>query len=586
MQSQAQIAVESVLEIPPETSSRAVGASLAVNTGADLLCSLLLQAGVEVIFGYPGGAVLPIYDALFHAPLRHILTRHEQGAIHAAQGYARVTGRPGIVLATSGPGATNLVTGLADAFMDSTPLVVITGQVVRHLIGSDAFQEADIVGITMPITKHNYQIRDIAELPQVVADAFYLACSGRPGPVLIDMPKDVSAGPAVPAHLPLPGPRGYRLPSVPEPLAIARIRAVIAAAKRPLLYIGGGIISAGATELLREFARRCRIPVTTTLMGLGVYPEDDELFVGMLGMHGKYAANHAITDCDVLIALGVRFDDRVTGKLERFSPHSVKIHVDVDGAEINKNVPVHYPLVADVRDVLAALNADPPQPDTEQWRARIAGFEAEWPLQFKAEAEFLKPQAVIELLAQATGGTAVVTTDVGQHQMWAALFYPYSRPRQWVTSGGLGTMGFGFPAAMGAQVALPDATVICVTGDGSLQMNIQELQTVVENGLPVKVAIINNGFLGMVRQWQQFFHGKRYAQSKIGSPDFVRVAEAFGALGLRATTPSEAAAVIEQALAHPGPVFMDFVVREEENVFPMVPAGKGNDEMTLEWEEV
>jgi len=557
-----------------------------VKTGANLLCSLLVEAGVEVIFGYPGGAVLPIYDALFDAPLRHILTRHEQGAIHAAQGFARVSGKIGVVLATSGPGATNLVTGLADAYMDSTPLIVITGQVARHLIGSDAFQEADIIGITMPITKHNYQIRHIEELPQVLADAFYLASSGRPGPVLIDMPKDVSAGPASYEPLPAPSPRGYRLPDAPAETDIAAIKAAIAKSERPLLYIGGGIVSAGATEQIRAFARTAQIPVATTLMGLGAFPEDDPLFVGMLGMHGKYAANQAITHCDLLLAFGVRFDDRVTGKLERFSPHSLKIHVDIDRAEIGKNVHVDIAVHADVLQVLQLLLVQPPQPDTALWRAQVAGWEDEWPLQYKKDDSFLKPQQVLEMLATATKGNAIVTTDVGQHQMWAALFYPYSRPRQWVTSGGLGTMGFGFPAAMGAQVASPDTTVICVTGDGSLQMNIQELQTVVENGLPVKVAIINNGFLGMVRQWQQFFHGKRYAQSRIGSPDFARVAEAYGALGLRATTPAEALAVIEQALAHDGPVFMDFIVQEEENGFPMFPAGKGNDEMTLEWEEV
>lgn len=557
-----------------------------VRSGAELLCSLLLDAGVEVIFGYPGGAVLPIYDALFDSNLRHILTRHEQGAIHAAEGYARVTGRPGIVLATSGPGATNLVTGIADAFMDSTPLIVLTGQVASEKIGSDAFQEADIIGITTPITKHNYQVRDIRDLPQVMADAFHIATTGRPGPVLIDLPKDVTGGPATWAPLPAPAPRGYRLPKAPDAAVVSRIIDAINRAKKPLLYIGGGIVTGSASDLLRQFARSARIPVATTLMGIGAYPEGDELFVGMLGMHGKYVANRAITDCDLLIALGVRFDDRVTGKLERFSPHSKKIHVDIDAAEVGKNVVIDIPLVADVGQTLEAMLKHPCKPDTSAWIAQILAWENEWPLQYKESSpEELKPQHVIEMLAQATAGQAIITTEVGQHQMWAALFYPYTRPRQWVSSGGLGTMGYGFPAAMGAQVGAPDTTVICVAGDGSIQMNIQELQTIVENHLPVKVAIINNGFLGMVRQWQQFFHEKRYAESKIGSPDYVKLADAFGALGLRASTPADAEAVIRQALAHDGPVIMDFVVKEEENVFPMVPAGKGNDEMTLEWEE-
>ncbi len=556
-----------------------------VKTGADLLCSLLVEAGVDVIFGYPGGAVLPVYDALFSAPIRHILTRHEQGAVHAAQGYARVTGRPGIVLATSGPGATNLVTGIADAYMDSTPLIVLTGQVATASIGTDAFQEADIVGITTPITKHNYQVRHIEDLPQIVADAFHIATTGRPGPVLIDLPKDVTGGPAARVGLPDPSPLGYRVPTGPDEAAVDAMAAAIAGARRPLLYIGGGIVSSGAAERLRAFARQTRIPVASTLMGLGAFPNDDPLFVGMLGMHGKYAANQAITHCDLLIAFGVRFDDRVTGKLERFSPHSRKIHVDIDQAELGKNVAVEIAVAADVSLAIEALAKRELQPDTAEWIAQINGWHADWPLDAKRGASVLKPQTVIDLLAELTGRAAIVTTDVGQHQMWTALFYPWRAPRQLVTSGGLGTMGYGFPAALGAQVALPDRTVVCVAGDASFQMNIQELQTVMENDLPVKVAIINNGFLGMVRQWQQFFYDKRYAHSRISSPDFVKVAEAFGALGLRARTPQEAEQVIRQALSYDGPVVMDFVVEEEENVFPMVPAGKGTDEMLLDWEE-
>ncbi|MHB1629929.1 MAG: biosynthetic-type acetolactate synthase large subunit [Bacilli bacterium] len=555
----------------------------AVRTGADLLCSLLRQAGVEVIFGYPGGAVLPIYDALYSSSLRHILTRHEQGAIHAAEGYARVTGRPGVVLATSGPGATNLVTGIADAYMDSTPLVVLTGQVATESIGRDAFQEADIVGITMPITKHNYQVRDIAALPQVVADAFHIATSGRPGPVLIDLPKSVTGGPAQDAALPAPGARGYHVPGAPSEEALAAMRDAVSQARKPLLYVGGGIISAGAAETLREFARVNELPVASTLLGLGGFPAHDELFVGMLGMHGTYAANQAITNCDLLIALGVRFDDRVTGKLQRFSPHSKKIHVDIDPAEIGKNVPVDIAVVADVGLALQALLPDRLSADTGPWRAQIASWKEEWPLRYRVDETNLKPQEVIELIAKRTRGEAIVTTEVGQHQMWAALFYPFSEPRKFVTSGGLGTMGYGFPSALGAQVALPGATVVCIAGDASFQMNIQELQTIVEYALPVKVAVINNRFLGMVRQWQQFFYDRRYAESRISSPDFVKVATAYGVLGLRAATRAEAEAAIEQAFAHDGPVVIDFIVQEEENVFPMVPPGKGTDEMTLEW---
>ncbi len=568
---------------PSLSSDQTQREGFVVKTGAELLCSLLLDAGVEVIFGYPGGAVLPIYDALYDAPLRHILTRHEQGAIHAAEGYARVTGRPGVVLTTSGPGATNAVTGIADAFMDSTPLVVLTGQVATSLIGSDSFQEADIVGITLPITKHNYQVRDIRDLPQIIADAFYIASSGRPGPVLIDLPKDITSGKAQYAPLPKPNPRGYTLPAIPTDSEAQAIIDVIRQAKKPLLYVGGGIISAGASEMLRTFAHQANVPVVSTLMGLGGYAADDPLFVGMLGMHGTYAANRAVTECDVLIALGVRFDDRVTGKLERFSPHSYKIHVDLDRAEIGKNIAVQMPVVADVRFMLEKMLQYDCKPDTTSWLEQVANWEKEWPVQITPGHDELRPQEVIQLLAQSTQGQAIVATEVGQHQMWTALFYPFSEPRQFLTSGGLGTMGYGFPAALGAQVAAPDQTVICVAGDASFQMNIQELQTVIENKLPIKVAVINNNFLGMVRQWQQFFYDRRYAESRISSPDFAKVAEAYGALGLTASTVHEAQEVIARALAYDGPVVMNFMVKEEENVFPMVPPGKGTDEMTLEW---
>ena len=554
-----------------------------VKTGADLLCSLLLESGVDVIFGYPGGAVLPIYDSLYDSSIRHILTKHEQGAVHAAEGYARVTGKTGVVLVTSGPGATNLVTGIADAYMDSTPLVVLTGQVIMESIGRDAFQEADIMGITMPVTKHNYQIRDVNDLPQVIADAFHIANSGRPGPVLIDLPKNITAGAATYQTLPKPNARGYKIPTAPSTAQVDAIVEAIRQAKKPLLYVGGGIVSAGAADVLWQFAKKTQIPVVSTLMGLGAYPSGDELFFGMLGMHGKYSANKAVSECDLLLAFGVRFDDRVTGRLELFSLHSKKVHVDIDPAEIGKNVPIDIPVIANIKDTLEMLVTYDLHPDTADWRAQVKAWDEEWPLRYHGTDVDLKPQQVVELLAKHTNGQAIVTTEVGQHQMWAALFYPFSRPRQLVTSGGLGTMGFGFPSALGAQVAQPNHTVICVAGDASFQMNIQELQTMVDQGLPVKVAIINNRFLGMVRQWQQFFYEKRYAESRVSSPDFVKVAEAYGVLGLRATTPVEAEAVIAQAMAYDGPVVMDFVVKEEENVFPMVPPGKGNHEMTLEW---
>jgi acetolactate synthase-1/2/3 large subunit len=467
--------------------------------------------------------------------------------------------------------------------MDSTPLVVLTGQVTMDSIGRDAFQEADIMGITMPVTKHNYQIRDVNDLPQVIADAFHIANSGRPGPVLIDLPKNITAGAATYQPLPTPNARGYKIPSVPSTVQVDAIVEAIKQAKKPLLYVGGGIVSAGAADVLWQFAHKTQIPVVATLMGLGAYPSGDELFFGMLGMHGKYSANKAVSECDLLLAFGVRFDDRVTGRLELFSQHSKKVHVDIDPAEIGKNVPIDIPVIANIKDTLEMLVTYDLHPDTADWRAQVNAWDEEWPLRYHGTDVDLKPQQVVELLAKHTNGQAIVTTEVGQHQMWAALFYPFSRPRQLVTSGGLGTMGFGFPSALGAQVAQPHHTVICVAGDASFQMNIQELQTMVDQGLPVKVAIINNRFLGMVRQWQQFFYEKRYAESRVSSPDFVKVAEAYGVLGLRATTPVEAEAVIAQAMAYDGPVVMDFVVKEEENVFPMVPPGKGNHEMTLEW---
>ncbi|UOF92838.1 biosynthetic-type acetolactate synthase large subunit [Fodinisporobacter ferrooxydans] len=546
----------------------------------------LIDEGADVIFGYPGGAVLPIYDALYGQPIRHILTRHEQGAIHAAQGYARSLGKPGVVLATSGPGATNLVTGIADAYMDSTPLVIFTGQVSAEMIGRDGFQEADIIGITMPITKHNYQVRDAKDIPRIIKEAFYIANSGRPGPVLIDIPKNVSNQMVTVEKQTEVKIRGYNPNTEPHPSQIQKVAQALSQAERPLLYIGGGLVASEAAGVLRQFAEKYQLPVTSTLMGLGVFDTGHPLFAGMLGMHGTFSANKSIQNCDLLIACGVRFDDRVTGKLERFSPHSKKIHIDIDPAEIGKNVMAHIPVVGDAKQVLEALlKIDFEVPDTKPWLNLIQTWKDEFPLRYKKEPGILKPQQVIEMLHEACDEDSYITTEVGQHQMWTALFYPFSKPRRFITSGGLGTMGFGFPAAMGVQVARPDSTVVCVAGDASFQMNIQELQTVVENRLPVKIAVINNRFLGMVRQWQELFYEGRYAESKISAPDFVKVAEAFGAMGLRASTPEEAEQAIKIAMEYNGPVVIDFVVEEEENVFPMVPPGKGNDEMVGGWEE-
>lgn len=555
-------------------------------SGAQMVIACMERLGVETVFGYPGGAILPIYDALHGSSIDHVLTRHEQGAIHAAEGYARATGRTGTVFATSGPGATNLVTGIADAFMDSTPLVIITGQVATPLLGRDGFQEADVVGITMPITKHNYQVRETADLPRVLCEAYHLASTGRPGPVLVDIPKDVSSQVApfvFPEAVEIPG---YHPPALPDALQLKRVCAAISEAQRPLLYIGGGIVSAEASEELRAFARQTGIPVVSTLMGLGAFPPDDPLFLGLLGMHGTYAANLAVQQCDLLIACGVRFDDRVTGKLELFSPTSKKVHIEIDPAEIEKNVRVDYPVIADAKQALQALRSMSPPCACTSWLAQVQAWEQEHPLTYSQDESSLKPQYVIDLLNEMTRSEAIVTTEVGQHQMWAAHFYRAKRPRTFLTSGGLGTMGFGFPAAIGAQLAVPEATVVCIAGDASFQMNIQELQTVAERNIPVKVMVINNRFLGMVRQWQKMFYENRLSESRIGAPDFVQVAEAYKVKGLRATTPEEARQVIAEALAHPGPVVVDFLVEEEENLFPMVPPGKGNHEILLRgWEE-
>jgi acetolactate synthase-1/2/3 large subunit len=547
-------------------------------TGAEILVQSLLAEGVDTIFGYPGGAVLPIYDALYDSGLRHILTRHEQGAAHAADGYARASGKTGVCLATSGPGATNLVTGIANAYMDSIPMVAITGQVVTSLLGKDSFQEADITGITLPITKHNYLVKDVRDLAQTVREAFYIARTGRQGPVLIDIPRDVSGGTADyadpgPARLP-----GYIVNTKPDPEQVARAVKAIEESERPVIYAGGGVINGGAHEELLRLAEMLLVPVATTLMGLGGFPGNHPLSVGMLGMHGSKYANYAVSECDLLIGVGVRFDDRVTSKLEAFAPGATIIHIDIDPAEIGKNVGVDIPVVGDVRNSLQEI-IERLQPRLEsRWRDKIQNWKKEYPIEF-VENGRLKPQEVIRELYNVTRGEVRVVTDVGQHQMWAAHYYTYHRPRTFITSGGLGTMGFGFPAALGVQVACPDDTVLCISGDGSFQMNLQELATAVYYKLPVKVAILNNGYLGMVRQWQELFYNRRYSYTEITGPDFVKLAESYGAVGMRVNQKSQVREAVEEALRVPGPVVIDFPIEREENVLPMVPPGEPINKM-------
>ncbi len=558
-------------------------------TGAEILVESLKKEGVNTLFGYPGGVVLNVYDVLYDADIRHVLVRHEQAAVHAADGFARASGDVGVALVTSGPGATNTVTGLATAYMDSIPLVLFTGQVPTGLIGNDAFQEADIVGITRPCTKHNYLVKDVRDLARTIKEAFYLARSGRPGPVLVDLPKDVVVGKAEYAYPDAAKLRGYN-PTYEGHLGqVKKALKAILAAERPLLYVGGGAILSGAAGELTELARVLKLPVTTTLMGLGAFPGSDPLCLGMLGMHGTYRANMAVSHCDVLVAIGARFDDRVTGKIDEFAPHATVIHVDIDPTSISKNVRVDIPIVGDVRNVLRKLlglanGADPAERDAHlaEWHGQIAAWRETHKMDYDQGRDVIKPQYVVEQLWEATGGDCIVSTEVGQNQMWAAQYFTFDRPRRWLTSGGLGTMGYGFPAALGAQAAFPDAVVIDIAGDGSIQMNIQELATAVQYALPVKVAVLNNGFLGMVRQWQELFYDRRYSHTRMDvAPDFVKLADAYGALGLRATRPDEVRPVIDQALAHPGPVMMDFRVAPEEGVYPMVPAGAPLTKMLL-----
>lgn len=549
-------------------------------TGAQTLIDLLLKEGVEYVFGIPGGVVLPLFDAIYQSPLKFILTRHEQAAGHAADGFARATGKVGVCLVTSGPGATNLTTAIATAYMDSVPMVAITGQVKTNLIGSDAFQEADVMGITRPITKHSYLVKDLNDLPRVIYEAFYIASTGRCGPVVIDLPVDITLANlngSLPEKIDLPG---YKPRYHGNPRQIKFASEAINNSQRPVLYAGGGIILSGSSEELRQLAEKANIPVTTTLMGLGGFPETSPLSLGMLGMHGTCYANHSVQESDLLIAVGSRFDDRVTGKIDEFAPHAKIIHIDVDPASISKNIKVDIPVVGDAKSILTELIKDVHFEERKEWFNKIDGWKKKHPLSYDNSGKDVKPQYVVEQIYEATKGDAIITTEVGQNQMWAAHYYTFTKPRTFISSGGLGTMGYGFPAAMGAQLGCPDKTVIDIAGDGSIQMNIQELATVVHYKLPVKIAILNNGYLGMVRQWQELFYEKRYSHTRLsGNPNFVKIAEAYGAKGFYVDKKEDVRPVIEEALSIEGPVVMDFNVTEEENVFPMVPAGQAINRM-------
>ena len=557
-------------------------------TGAQILIDVLKDEGVDTIFGFPGGAVIDIYDALSKTDIRHVLVRHEQGAVHAADGYARASGKVGVCLVTSGPGATNTVTGIASAFMDSIPLVVLTGQVPTHLIGNDAFQEVDIVGITRPCTKHNYLVNSTEELGKAIKEAFFLAQSGRPGPVLVDIPKDVATTPI--DYRPVKDVRlkSYNPTYNPNMKQLGRIISLVERSKRPIIFAGGGVILSKAANELIEFAHKTQIPVTTSLMGLGTFPGSDPLSLGMIGMHGTYRANMCTAACDLLISVGVRFDDRVTGKTDAFAAQAKIVHIDIDPTSIRKNIPVSIPVVGDCRISLQHLNRlidDVELGDLKQqrkdWFAQIDQWKSTKPLAYNQE-DAIKPQYVVEKLWELTKGQAIITTEVGQNQMWAAQYYHFDQPNHFITSGGLGCMGFGLPAAIGAQIARPDKMVIDIAGDGSIQMNIQEMATAVQCCLPIKVVILNNGYLGMVRQWQELFYDRRYACTALEhSPDFVKLAEAFGAVGLRATKPEEVESVLSEGLSTTQPVIMDFIVEKEEGVYPMVPAGAPITEMLL-----
>jgi acetolactate synthase-1/2/3 large subunit len=559
-------------------------------TGAQILLESLVKEDVDTIFGFPGGAVIDIYHQLPNYPLKHILVRHEQGAIHAADGYARASGKTGVCLVTSGPGATNTVTGIATAYMDSIPVVIFTGQVPTPLIGNDAFQEVDIVGITRPCTKHNYLVKNVKDLPRIIKQAFYLAGSGRPGPVLVDLPKDVQGARTEYRYPKTMRMRSYNPHTEPHTKQIKKVADLLSKAERPVIYSGGGVISAKAHQDLTDLARTTKTPVTSTLMGLGAFPGDDPLWLGMLGMHGTYRANMSINNSDFILAVGARFDDRVTGKISTFAPKATIVHVDIDPTSIQKNVNVHVPIVADCKSALSALNKQAQeisddvdwQGKNQAWLDQIHDWASTQPLRYDRSGDMIRPQYVVESIYELTKGDAIITTEVGQNQMWAAQYYHFHKPNTFLSSGGLGAMGYGFPAAIGAQMAYPDKLVVDIAGDGSIQMNIQELATAMCYKLPVKIVILNNGYLGMVRQWQELFYEKHYCQTCMDAqPDFVALAEAYGAAGYRVTKSDEVLPTLKEAFAVDKPVIVDVLVSKEENVYPMVPAGASLTEMLL-----